>query len=58
MYLMKIIFQITIDLVFVSGLVNDAVPSIKYMDESFQEYSLIQDFEADFPKKVSLKMLN
>ena len=58
MFLMKIIFQITIDLVFVSGLVNDAVPSIKYMDESFQEYSLIQDFEADFPKKVSLKMLN
>ena len=28
------------------------------MDESFQDYSWIQDFEADFPKKVSLKMLN
>ena len=23
------------------------------MDESFQDYSCIQDFEADFPKKVS-----
>ena len=28
------------------------------MDESFQDYSSIQDVEADFPKKVSLKMLN
>ena len=28
------------------------------MGESFQDHSLIQDFEADFPKKVSLKMLN
>ena len=28
------------------------------MGESFQDYSWIQDFEADFPKKVSLKMLN
>ena len=28
------------------------------MGESFQDYSLIQDFEADFPYKVSLKMLN
>ena len=28
------------------------------MGESFQDYSLIQDFEADFPQKVSLKMLN
>ena len=28
------------------------------MDESFQNYSLTQDFEADFPRKVSLKMLN
>ena len=26
--------------------------------ESFQDYSWIQDFEADFPQKVSLKMLN
>ena len=28
------------------------------MGKSFQDYSLIQDFEADFPQKVSLKMLN
>ena len=28
------------------------------MGESFQDCSLIHDFEADFPKKVSLKMLN
>ena len=28
------------------------------MGESFQEYAWIQDFEADFPQKVSLKMLN
>ena len=28
------------------------------MGESFQNYSSIQDFEADFPQKVSLKMLN
>ena len=27
-----------------------------YMGESFQNESWIQDFEADFPKKVSLKM--
>ena len=28
------------------------------MRESFQDGSWIQDFEADFPQKVSLKMLN
>ena len=28
------------------------------MGESFQHYSRIQDFEADFPWKVSLKILN
>ena len=28
------------------------------MGESFQDYSLIQEFEADFFQKVSLKMLN
>ena len=28
------------------------------MGESFQDYSRIQDLEADFPQKVSLKMLN
>ena len=28
------------------------------IDESFQDYSWIQDFEADFLWKVSLKMLN
>ena len=28
------------------------------MGESYQDYSWIQDFEADFPQKVSLKMLN
>ena len=27
----------------------------KSIGESFQDYSKIQDFEADFPKKVSLK---
>ena len=29
-----------------------------YLGENFQDYSWIQDFEADFPQKVSLKMLN
>ena len=29
-----------------------------FMGESFQDYSWIQDFEADFPQKVSLIMLN
>ena len=29
-----------------------------FMGESFQDCSWIQDFEADFPKKVSLKILN
>ena len=28
------------------------------MGDIFQDYSLIQDFEADFPQKVSLKILN
>ena len=28
------------------------------MGESFQDYSIIKDFEADFPQKISLKMLN
>ena len=28
------------------------------MGERFQDYSWIQDFEADFPKKVSLEILN
>ena len=28
------------------------------MEESFQDYSCFQDFEADFPLKVSLEMLN
>ena len=27
------------------------------MGEIFQDYSWIQDFEADFPKKVSLKIM-
>ena len=31
---------------------------IIHMGESFQDYSWMQDFEADFPKSVSLKMLN
>ena len=30
----------------------------EHMCESFQDYSWIQDFEAGFPQKVSLKMLN
>ena len=30
----------------------------EYMGESFQEYSWIQDFEADFTQKVSPKKLN
>ena len=29
-----------------------------HMGENFQDYSWIQDFEADFPQKVGLKMLN
>ena len=29
-----------------------------HMGESFQDYSWIQDFEADFPQKIGLKMLN
>ena len=29
-----------------------------FMGKSFQDYSWIHDFEADFPQKVSLKMLN
>ena len=31
---------------------------INHMGESFQDYTLIQVFEADFSQKVSLKMLN
>ena len=31
---------------------------IMLMGESFQDYSWIHDFEADFLQKVSLKMLN
>ena len=31
---------------------------LEIIGENFQDYSLIQDFEADFPQKVSLKMLN
>ena len=30
-------------------------PPFLCMDESFHDFSLIQDFEADFPRKVSLK---
>ena len=29
-----------------------------FMGKFFQNYSFIQDFEADFPQKVSLKILN
>ena len=29
-----------------------------YMGETFQDDSWIQDFEADFPQKISLKILN
>ena len=32
--------------------------AVYHMGESFQDSSWIQDFEADFPQKVSLKMLN
>ena len=32
--------------------------STEYMGERFQDYSWIQDFEADSPQKVSLKMLD
>ena len=28
-----------------------------HIGESFQDYSWFQDFEADFPQKVSLKIL-
>ena len=37
---------------------KDADQTKIYMGKSFQDYSWIQDFEADFPQKVSLKMLN
>ena len=30
----------------------------RLMGESFQDYSWIQDFEADFPQQVSLRILN
>ena len=38
---------------------NNFVYYIKdiHMGESFQDYSWIQDYEADFSQKVSLKML-
>ena len=31
---------------------------IYFIDGNFEDYSLIQDFEADFQVNVSLKMLN
>ena len=34
------------------------IATLIVIDESFQDYSWIQDFEADFPQKVSLKILN
>ena len=37
---------------------NLLLHSQKVMGESFQDHSRIQDFEAAFPQKVSLKMLN
>ena len=37
---------------------NIVIPCTSYMGEIFQDNSWIQDFEADFLKKVSLKMLN
>ena len=37
---------------------NEGLHCKVYMGESFQDYSLIQDFEADFPQKVSRKILN
>ena len=39
-------------------LVEDVAYAKYNMSESFQDYSWIQDFDADFPKKVSLKILN
>ena len=33
-------------------------PANQYMGDFLQDYSWIQDFEADFPQKVGLKMLN
>ena len=33
-------------------------PLIVQMSESFQDFSWIHDFEADFQKKASLKILN
>ena len=37
---------------------NFILQIITCMGESSQDYSWIQDFEADFPQKVSPKMLN
>ena len=36
---------------------RDATTQLR-MGESFQDYSWIQDFEADFPQKIILKILN
>ena len=44
------------DLIFLDF--NSLYPFLYCMVESFQDYSRIQDFETDFPWKVSLKMLN
>ena len=40
------------------GVITIVQSSVYSMGENFQDYSWIQDFEADFPQKVSLKMLN
>ena len=37
---------------------SDLVYVYKNMGENFQDYFWIQDFEADFSQKVSLKILN
>ena len=39
-------------------LVRKSVIYLKYMGESFQGYSKIQNFEADFPCRTCLKKLN
>ena len=44
-------FKLEIAIIFLT------IDQSKHMGESFQDYSWIQDFEADFPQKVSLKIL-
>ena len=52
---MPITFVLAEDQTWALGMTDKHLPC---MGESFQDYSSIQDFEADFPQKVSLKIQN